>query len=55
MPLKSSYKSNSTRNLYEFAEEFILPDTPAEKGRLARESTDKAAAMHAIDQGRDKT
>lgn len=39
MPLKSAYKSNSTRHLYEFAEEINLAseidsaDSKAESGR----------------------
>ena len=47
MSLKSSYKSNSTRHLYEFAEELAAFGDMAAKQRIAAEITDTTAAKNA--------
>lgn len=47
LSLKSSFKSNSTRHLYEFAEELAAFDDMSAKQRIAAEITDTTAAKNA--------
>lgn len=53
MALKSSFKSNSTRQLYEFAEEVANFGSLEDKMRAAVDSTDTTAAKNAAGKWRD--
>lgn len=58
LALKSAYKSNSTRHLYEFAEEVASFGSLADRIRAAEDSTDTTAAKNAAakwKQSRGKT
>lgn len=47
MPLKSSFRSRSTDNLYEFAEEVANFGSLADRMQAAEDSTDATAAKNA--------
>lgn len=47
LPLKSSFRSKSTDNLYEFADEIAAFGNLADKMQAAEDSTDATAAKNA--------